>query len=497
MVNQGVLPFWRKLLYGVPDFANGLLLYTKQGIIVYFFNIVLGLDLWLCVTAIASAILWDAVSDPLVGKLSDGTRSRLGRRRLYMLLGAVLVTPAVVSMFSATTTMSLEFESDASKDALLFVWMLITSIILRTTLTIIVVPYQALGAEISPTYADRTSITGIRIFFQVLGILAGQAVPLILFFTPRFEGDRAPYSNPEPYLEYAAFIGLLAALAILVGFFGMRRMDNTSVSQERPGLKSFFVEAWESLRNRPFFIVLLCMLFAYVGLGLIQALQVYLLQYAMGYGENLHQLLIGGTLFGVAALAAPIWFFLNRKFEKQTLFAAASIIFIGFHLFFGFTAGPGNLIEPGAQSLPLGVLVAVGIGLGLSGMLAIPPSMVADIVARDTIVNKRQREGTYFGVLTFANKLAIATSFVLMAILFAIIGFQEPPGGVDQNSPEYAAWEEALKADEPVQDGIRKVFGFAPAAVAAIALIIMLFYRLDRASMQALERERDAAPNST
>ncbi len=174
---------WMKILYGC-----GQIPYTIKTILfgvftLYFYTTVLGLPGSLVGIASGIGLVWDAVIDPVIGAFSDTTQSRFGKRHGFMLAGAAGMGVSFWAYFSPPAGLSLPS---------LFTWLLITSLLVRTTTSLFAIPYYALGAELSSDYHERTSITGVRSIFALLGTLATATLSFVLFFP-----ETAPGVDPK------------------------------------------------------------------------------------------------------------------------------------------------------------------------------------------------------------------------------------------------------------------------------------------------------------
>ena len=157
--------------------------------------------------AVASAVVWDAISDPLMGSISDKTRSKYGRRRIYLIPGALFYRPCfLLSLFSAPAGESQGF---------LFIYLLINYLLLNTAITIVAVPHAALGAELTYDAHERTVLFGFRLFLGNLGLLAGTLIP----------GFFLEVENQEPWFYTSMTIAGIVAISSIITFFATAGYD--------------------------------------------------------------------------------------------------------------------------------------------------------------------------------------------------------------------------------------------------------------------------------
>src|SRR5579862_7480043 len=178
-----------KLLYGVGEMPITVLMVLSGLYILFFYNSVMGLPATLVGFGLFASLALDAVTDPLIGHLSDRSRHPLGRRHVFMLPGALGMGPCFYLLFSPPRTLS---------HTGLFLWLVGSMVALRAVSAIYRIPYLGLGAELSRGYDDRTSTMGIRALFGLLGTLAGAGLSFLLFFPPTADGS-------EPKLHYEGY----------------------------------------------------------------------------------------------------------------------------------------------------------------------------------------------------------------------------------------------------------------------------------------------------
>src|SRR5579862_1048967 len=202
-----------KLLYGVGEMPITVLMVLSGLFILFFYNSVMGLPATLVGVGLFTSLALDAITDPLIGHLSDRSQHRLGRRHAFMLPGALGMGPCFFLLFSPPRHLG---------HTGLFLWLLGTMIALRATSAIYRIPYLGLGAELSRGYDDRTKTMAIRAVFGLVGTLAAAGLSFALFFPATADGS-------EPKLQYSGYphlglaFGALMTISGLVCFFGTLR----------------------------------------------------------------------------------------------------------------------------------------------------------------------------------------------------------------------------------------------------------------------------------
>ena len=192
------LGFGLKFWYGLGQLAEGVKNTAFSFFLVFYFNQVLGLSGTLAGTAIFIALVFDAVSDPVAGSLSDRLRSRWGRRHPFMYASAAPLAVTFCLLFNPPPGLG---------QWGLFGWLLCFAILVRASMTLYHVPHLALGAELTDDYSERTTVVAFRSFFSMIGAFATPVVGMGLFLrsTEQFENGQL---NPAGYESLAIFFAI-------------------------------------------------------------------------------------------------------------------------------------------------------------------------------------------------------------------------------------------------------------------------------------------------
>src|SRR3972149_3599025 len=197
------LPFWTKLLYGYGEWGIASFGTLRQIFYAIFLTDVVGLDARLASIAALAGVMWDAINDPIVGTLSDRMRTRFGRRRPFLLIFAVPFALGFLLLWWAPPW---------HDQIALMITVMLAYMLSDTLQTLVVVPYYALTPEIAPDYDQRTSLTGYRMFFNLMASLATAVLgPIIVKGT-----INAGATPQQGYITVAALFGGLAAIPFLL-----------------------------------------------------------------------------------------------------------------------------------------------------------------------------------------------------------------------------------------------------------------------------------------
>ena len=447
---SGRLPFLTKLLYGAGDVGVALSSTAMAMYLLFFYTDVAGLGIGLAGLVSGIGRFWDAIVDPPVGYLSDKTRSRLGRRRVWFVLAAVPLGLSVYAVFAPPAGLG---------QSGLFTWMLVTYLLAYLFLTMFLTPYYALGAELSDNPEERTRIVAFRLMFQYLGAVAGGFMPLLAL---RWGDPR------EGYGRVAALFGAVAAAAILLAFFGTR--ERAAAPASKASFRNFWTGVRGSLTNRPFRILLLTFVVMSIGGGVNMAVGIYALIYWLGFSQSEVGLLFP-TILASAALALPAWTLLSGRIGKDRALKVLCIYMV-------VVLSAVYFLTP-YKPFVWTVMILQGVGMG---GFVVAGSLLADVLDHDELATGEQRGGAFFGFWTFANKFGagIGPPLVGLALWFA---------GYAPNRPQSAHTIEIM----------RLIYGPVSALLFLVAAIIIHRFPLTREvhrEIQAEVHRRRAARSS-
>jgi glycoside/pentoside/hexuronide:cation symporter, GPH family len=398
--------------------------------------------------AISVPRIWDAVTDPVMGNISDNTRMRYGRRRPYMFLGALLGGILCSIMWMPPGSLSTTG---------MFVYFLITSILFFTAYTIYSVPFNALGYELTTDYDERTSVMSYKTMLMNIGaaLLLPWAYKLCLL--PQF-GDNA--------VEGARVVGVLFGLLILFAGFGAAAFCREN-PEAKIQAKIKIVEAIKyTFSNKVFLLLSVLVLCVIMGVFLAFPLMFYInIAYIVPGNEDKASDLIGfyGTCYGVMGIAAvPVINLLGQKFGKRpTLIAGLVLLMLSF---------PASWLLFSPQYPLLQLVFAAMASPGLSFVWILTSAMMADVCDLDELKTGLRREGMYGAVFTFLVKLGLAGVMALSGVILGLAGF-------DQNLK--------LQTPETILK-LRVLFMLLPLGTLAAALILTVKYPLSREKMQQI-----------
>lgn len=435
------LPLRVKLGFGIGD-LGGNLFFTAMGFysLIYLTDTV-GIAASLAGIAILVGKFWDAVTDPMVGFLSDRTRSRWGRRRPYLLFGALPLLLAMWYFFSAPDYSAAQTTG--------FLWATFALCLLNTAYTVVNIPYGSLTPEITKDYKERTSLNGFRFSFAVIGTILGAAVVIPIV---SLAGD--PHKG---YSIVGLLFGIIMAATILTTFFTVRETPHKD--EPRPKAK-FFETFLVVFKNKTYLRLVAVYTLNLTGITFVQTMLVYYFKYI--YRDEGMTTIAMLLLLGVAMLCVPLSVLVAKRLgKKRTYQLALGILTISCLAMFFFAHTLGMLFT-------FCVMVFAGVGIGFG---YVPPfAMLPDVVEVDAVQTKTRKEGAYYGMWTFFSKIGVALAAALSGVFLGFAKFV--PNLVDQAGSALLA--------------IRLMIGPAPAIIFLAGILLIQPYPLDEKNYDAI-----------
>jgi GPH family glycoside/pentoside/hexuronide:cation symporter len=452
------LPRWRKIAYGVGDSGFSLTSTALALLYLFFLVNIVGLDPAAAGISLGIGRIWDALNDIFIGTLSDRTRSRWGRRRPYLLFGAIPFGLTFILMWLVPPT---------NEQTLLLIYYTAMYILFDTMFTLTNVPYIALTPEIAPTYDERTSVHSYRMAFSIGFGLVAAIVPLALV-TAIAGPDPSLETRRSAYAAMAVIIGLLSIIPIYITVFTVHENPDYQ-DLPTPSLRQSFRIATS---NKAFLIAAGIFLLTWIPIDLIQFVLVFLLRDYFGLGAEGVDIVFA-LLFGVAVLALPWWVWLSGRWNKNHAYQAGIAFLAVVLVLLSFTP-PG---QPG-----LIVILAILAGIGLSAAHAIPLAMLPDTIEWDELRTANRQEAAYYSVVTLIQKLVGAVTIALTGTILAATGYVEQTTNTSVTQPP-----EAIAA-------IRFLTGLLPALFFIAGIVLCAFYPLTRERharlLKAIEKKR-------
>jgi Na+/melibiose symporter-like transporter len=407
--------------YGIGQASDGVKIGAFNVFVFFYYTQVLGLPTSYTGVAIGIALLFDAVTDPLVGSISDNWKGRLGRRHPFLYAAPIPLGLCLIALFGPPELPELA----------LFVWMTVFAVLTRTAMTLYFVPHVSLGAELSDDFGERTAIVAYRYFFGYIGQMATYFIGFTLFFTDAVGGQ----FYTDGYLPFGVTLAAIMAGTIFLSAVGTQnRVPYLPTSQG----KSIAGGAWavllrtlsevrEALTNYSFRWLFAGVLVVYMMVGVDTALNLHMNTYFW-------ELQSRGNLFfflamPVGALIGALFARrLNEVFDKRPslLFGAVSwsvlqILPVVLRLL-------GWFPENGTSELLWSLIVIKFLqGLGVVQALVTLSSMIADIVDDHELKTGKRQEGVFFSAVSFSNKVTTGIGSMVAGFALTLISWPTGP----------------------------------------------------------------------
>ncbi|HJS28213.1 MAG TPA: MFS transporter, partial [Anaerolineales bacterium] len=382
--------------------------------------------------------IWDSLNDPIIGTLTDRTRTRWGRRRPWLLFGAVPFGLAWL----------MQWQVPELSDAGLFFYYLVAALLLDTAMTAVNVPYTALTPEIAPGYDERTNLNTFRFSFSILGgMIALLAHNLILSGSDDVAG------------AYAVSAAIMAVVIVVSNWITFASVKETYHSEERRKEPGFLEGFRIAFRNRPFLMVTAIYLLSWLAIQFVQANSLLYIRYWMRADEQFAILALALQLAIFASLI--LWSKVSERIGKRKVYFVGAALWIGMMILLYF-------VQPGQMGLLIGLAVLAGAGASVTYL--VPWSMLPDVVDLDELRTGLRREGVYYGFFVFLQKLGISLGLAFSNLVFEISGYlQDPqPGAPFPDQPG------------PVLLALRLFTSFVPVVIVLLSLPIVYKYPITR-----------------
>jgi GPH family glycoside/pentoside/hexuronide:cation symporter len=427
-----------QLAYGIGELGTVMPIGIAVFFLLYFLTNVAGLSPTLAGTVLLLGRVWDAVNDPLIGWLSDRTRSRWGRRYPWMIYGALPLALCCALQWIVPPLKS---------QTALFLYYSLLSLVAYAAFSAVLLPFSALAAELTRDYDERTSLMGVKAGFNIAGTVLGLLLAQVVFA-----------AVPNVRQQYMT-LGGLSALAVVVSLVicvGGTQQRYWAVHQPAVATPAFWSQIPSLLANRPFRWVMGLYLCSWMGVQVTAAMLPYYVSSWMGLPEQ-HFTQMALAVQGTAVLVMPFWIWFTRQTSKQTTYLVgaplAALALLGL-----------SLVQPGQVGVMYGLAMLTGVGLATFYLA--PLAMLPDVIDDDAGQTGQRREGLFFSFLVFFQKVGLAIALYIVGRSLDLAGFIAATAPSAQ--PATALW------------AIRLLIGVFPASLILLGLYCAYRYPLTR-----------------
>lgn len=455
------VPWREKLAYGVGSLGGSLQSNTDDRLLMPIFVHLLHVSPALLSTLSVVYRIWDALTDMIMGWMSDNTRTRWGRRRPFILLGSVLSALCLPLFWLFDPTW---------ETSTIISWMIVGQLTLIVVNTIWNIPYQGLLFELTPSSVERTSVAAVRSYFSTLAAL-GLSWVWWLTQLPIFND-----ASGKPDVVKGAF-WVCVAIAVVIMSCGVATATLCRERSYQAAIKAPKVRLWPNIKmtlaNGPFQLLAIIVLLFVLGTKTNDALIFIVRLYHVcgGDGQLAAKLTgLGGTLEVIASLAGiPVVQACARRYGKR-----ATLVFI---MFLVSLTGMSTWITYNPAYPYLTLVTSLLSAPAMSAIWVIIPSLTGDIVDHEELKSGTRREGSFAAVFSWLFKLAISIAFALSGLILAWVGF-DAKLGADQV--------------DGVLLNIRLVLVFSAGAFIGLAAILCLYFPLSTQRIEEIRAELEA-----
>jgi GPH family glycoside/pentoside/hexuronide:cation symporter len=443
------LAFKTKIAYGAGDLGPAMTGNISIFFLLIFFTDIAGIPAGLAGSILLIGKAWDGVNDPIIGWLTDKTKSRnWGRRLPWLLYGAI-----PYSCFFFLQWVVPQFGGNIWP---LFWYYVAIGVISQSLFTAVNLPYTAMTPELTQDYDERTSLNSFRFTFSIGGSILSLILAKIIF-------DRVS-DRPQQYMVLGFICAVISCLSLYWCVFGTRDRVLAFESKRTQSPETPSIPLRQQLKivfsNRPFLFVIGIYLFSWLGVQVTASVIPYFVEYCMHLKESdVPTVMI--AVQGTALLMLFVWSALSQKIGKKLVYLLGISLWIlaALGLFF---------LQPG--QLGLMYLLAVMAGFGVSTAYLVPWSMIPDVIELDELQTGQRREGIFYGFMILLQKFGLAFGLFLVGNALQASGFKHiTPGQIGLPIQP----DSALLA-------IRIVVGPLAAICLICGLILAYFYPITR-----------------
>jgi GPH family glycoside/pentoside/hexuronide:cation symporter len=433
--------------YSLTDLPVNMALFPVLVFVPKFYTSELGVPLAFAANIILLVRILDVIIDPVMGYISDRTNTRWGRRRVWIAASTPLLMLGIYMLFLPPVG------AGAGHMAL---WMLV----LAVGTTMMIIPYYAWAAELSPDYNERSRITGWRSMMGVVGSLVAQLIPVFALLVFGFGGSKAVLT-----LVGVAMVIVMPVCALLT--IVKVPESRNYVSTVMPMFKGFKL----MLENGPFKRLVLAFMIGSIALSITTPLYLFFITFVLHAEDKAIFML---TFFYLANFAAvPFWVWLSSRIGKHRAYVFSFALIACAHPFY-------LLLGDGDFWWMLPITLATGFSAG--GFAALPNSMKADVIDLDTLTSGENRAAMFFSAWSFTQKMSGSVGGWIALTGLAWVGFNAAPGV--SNGPD-----ELL--------GLRLLFALIPSTFFLIAGAVIWKYPITRERHAQLRAQLESGTDAT
>lgn len=441
--------FISRCFYGFADIYGGGAFVIISTFYTVFLTKSLGMSAALAGTIPLIGRVWDAVSDPIMGNITDRTKSRLGAKRFYLLIGSVI---------SAITFVLMWVVLPARTQAAMYLFYTLMYILFSTGFTIVMVPYNALLPDMVSDYTIRSKYSGTRSMFSAFGAILAGLIPTLII---------TDNTDSSLYLDVALIFGVIFLVVILLTFFGCWERQKVPV---KVSLAESFTQSLTVYKSRSFKIFVGIFLCGQGAADFVSGLAIYYVDdvlnaYGGGNFTYLMAVLLLAQFLGTI-IATPIMARTSKKFPVIAGFIIRIIATV-IMFFFSYEGANFTII----------LILTFFVGLGMSGSSVSIYAILSDMPDVDELITSINRPGVCSSMATFVRKIATGLASAIIGFLLTLVGYDE------------AIASAGGRQSAATQQGIALIYIVVPVILMAATLILAKIFPLNLKEFDIIKKE--------
>lgn len=427
---------WKDICYSFGNFSGGIVSYAMGSWYMYFYVDKLGLSTRYYSYAMLIYGIWNAINDPLMGIISDKTKSRWGRRKPYMMFGALPLGLSLIFLFSPP-------ESWLTAEGALFAYFVMALCLFDTFFTMTMLTWSAVLPEM---YLEENNRARVNVYSQILGVLGAMVATLGV----------QPIINLWGYSAMSVIFAVIGIATMLMSAWGVR--ENKQLAGQKPlsVLQSFKA----TFSSKAFLICVSSVLLVEIGKVFCTATMAFYSDYVMQSGLGVT--IIMGVMFVSSMVFAPLVSFICNKVGAKTTYIITTAVFA--------LACLGYLFAP---NILVAALISAVVGFGVSGIMIMPNMLFAEIIDEDQVKTGVRREGAFYGMNALVMRLSVIVHGFVSSFVLSQSGYNNQLSA----QPQSAVW------------GIRLLMGGLPTIFIALAIIVLIFYPINKKRLAEVQQK--------
>ena len=451
------VPLRKRIAFAMGEVGDNTALQIFSFLIFTFYFTIVKLPIDWIIGGFVLWSLWNSINDPLIGYLSDRTKTKWGRRIPWMAGATIPLAIVMILLFTPPIALG--------SDLLNFIYFFVILVLFDTTYTAFNLNYNAIFSEMYVTMEERSSTGKVRISFVMVALIFAFLLPTLII-------EDLLVDSPQTLGEYQ-LTGIIAAVVIIITYFIILKWgvkEPKHISKDAETAMSFVKTLKTTFKNKSFLWFLIPALGTWIAIGILPTLAPLFMIHVLGV---LDAELIGLVLalqFVVAAVSTPLWEWIRVKKGARMVGLIGITTWIIPIIIFAFSI-----------SIEMVFIVQIFNGIGLGGGLYFYDQCIAEIIDEDEVKQGTRRSGIYYAVLNFFIRLSAIINFILIGIVFRTTDWQnyDPVPGLDTIL------------------GLKILMGVYPAIVLGLSLIGMYYYPIkgdklkeNRMKLTALHEEK-------